>query len=191
MRLLICFLALYSFVSPAQSDDSDKVHFGLQVSTNQYRIDDPAGPTTGGSSMSLSGIALASVNHNARIMINLNKDAYTLAGTTTNIGQDVSSSGMGFSYQQMLNISPLWKPWIGAGLGYTSISYKNRFTYTTPAFQYKYLYADRTTKDIALLLNANSEFAIYPDWEIGLQAQLAKSITDKSSTLRVGLYVVY
>ena len=121
--------------------------------------------------------------------MNINKDAYTLAASTANVGQEVSSFGGGVSYQSMLRIARTWKPWIGAGLGYTATTYKNRFIFTPG--QNKILYADRKATDIAVLLNANSEWQFNRDWDIGLQAQLAKSISDKSSSFRVGIYVVY
>ncbi len=191
IRSSLCFLALCSVAAPALSGENDQLRYGVQSSLNSYRIDDPAGTTAAGSGLSLSGIALVEFGRDSRVMLNVNKDAYSLAASTTNIGQDVSSIGGGVSYQSLLRLTRTWKPWIGAGLGYTSTTYKNRYTFTSPSMQFKYLYADRSATDIALLLNANSEWHYNRDWDIGLQAQLAKSISDKSSTLRVGIYVVY
>ena len=191
MRSILCFLALCSVAAPALSGENDSLRYGVQTSLNSYRIDDPAGPTAAGSGLSLSGIALVEFGRDSRVMINIDKASYSLAGSTTNVGQDVSSIGGGVSYQSLWRATRTWKPWIGAGLGYTSTTYKNRYIFTSPSMQFKYLYADRSATDIALLLNADSEWHYSRDWDIGLQAQLAKSISDKSSTLRVGIYVVY
>jgi hypothetical protein len=57
--------------------------------------------------------------------------------------------------------------------------------------QYKTLYGDRKTTETSLLLNANSEWQYSRDFDIGLQAQFSKTFNDKSSTVRVGIYVVY
>ena len=184
----LCFLVLGFIASPAQSAE-DEFRFGAQTSLNSYRVDDPVGTTAVGNGLSISGIALVDVGRDSRVMLNINKDAYTLAASTTNVGQDVSSAGGGLSYQSMLRVSRTWKPWVGAGLGYTSTTYKNRYKLTPGGFSVPM--ANRDATDISLLLNANSEWQFSRDWDIGLQAQLAKSISDKSSTLRVGFYVVY
>jgi hypothetical protein len=57
--------------------------------------------------------------------------------------------------------------------------------------QYKTLYGDRKATETSLLLNANSEWQYSRDFDIGLQAQFSKTFSDKSSALRVGIYVVY
>jgi hypothetical protein len=191
MRSLLVLLFLCSASSAAFSAEDKQMQFGVQSSFNSYRIDDPAGSTAVGSGLSLSGIALVDVGRDNRMMFNLNRDSYSLAGTNTNIGQDVSSIGGGLSYQKLLRITRTWKPWVGAGFGYTSTTYKNRFSYTTPAMQYKYLYADRKATDIEFLLNTNSEWTFNRDWDIGMQAQFAKSLSDKSGSFRVGIYFVY
>jgi len=191
MRSILCFLVLCSVAAPALADETKPFQFGVQTSLNSYKIDDPAGQTAPGSGLSLSGIALVGYGRDSRLMINVNKEAYSLAGSTSNVGQDVSSFGGGVSYQSLWRATRTWKPWIGAGLGYTSTTYKNRYTFTSPSMQFKYLYADRSATDVSLLLNADSEWHYNRDWDIGLQAQLAKSISSKSGSLRVGIYVVY
>lgn len=191
MRFFVCFLFLCSIASPAFSSDSDRVHFGLQTSVNSYVVDDPAGPTNAGSGVSLSLIALASLEEDLRAMFNIDMNSFKLPGSTTNVGQKVSGFGAGASIQKQLDVTSSWHPWLGGGLGLTSTTYKNRFTYTSGTQAYQYLYADRTVRDIPLLLNANSEWALYRDWEFGVQAQLSKSFINKSSTFRVGIYVVY
>ena len=190
MRSLLVIFIL-SFATSVFAADEKPFRFGVQTSLNSYKIDDPAGPTAGGSGLSFSGIALLDVGRENRVMLNINRDAYSVAGSSVNVGQDVSSIGGGLSYQKMLRISRTWKPWIGAGLGYSSATYSNRYVFTTPAMQYKTLYGDRKTMETSLLLNANSEWEYSRDFDIGLQAQFSKAISDKSSTLRVGIYVVY
>jgi hypothetical protein len=182
--LLLCFAA-----SPAFSATDDPLRYGVQTSMNSYHIDDPVGQTATGSGLSLGGIALLDVGRDSRLMFNLNRDTYTLAGSSNTVGQNVSSLDGGLSYQKMLRVSRTWKPWVGAGLGYSSTTYRNRFTVTPGGFST--LYADRTATAFAMLLNANSEWQLNRDWDMGLQAQLSKSISDKSGILSFGIYVVY
>jgi hypothetical protein len=190
MRSILVILSL-CFATSALAADDKTFRFGVQTSLNSYKIDDPAGKTAGGSGLSFSGIALVDVGRESRVMLNLDRDSYSVAGSNVNVGQDVSSIGGGLSYQKMLRISRSWRPWIGAGLGYSSATYSNRYVFTSPAMQFKTLYGDRKTTETLLLLNANSEWQYSRDFDIGLQAQFSKAISDKSSTLRVGIYVVY
>lgn len=189
MRSFLVFLALCVASFSALAEEGEQLRFGVQTSLNNYKIDDPVGPTANGSGMSISGIALYDVGRESRVMLNVNKESYKLAGSQTNVGQDVSSMGGGLSYQKMLRITRTWKPWVGAGVGYAATTYKNRFVFTPGGA--KILYADRETTAMSFLLNANSEWQFNRDWDIGLQAQYARSISDKSSTVRVGIYVVY
>jgi hypothetical protein len=190
MRAIFVILSLCFATSTIAADDKP-FRFGVQTSLNNYKIDDPAGPTAGGSGLSLSGIALLDVGRESRMMFNINRESYSVTGSNVNVGQDVSRIGGGLSYQKMLRISRSWKPWIGAGLGYSSATYSNRYVFTTPAMQYKTLYGDRKATETSLLLNANSEWQYSRDFDIGLQAQFSKTFSDKSSALRVGIYVVY
>ena len=191
MSRILYILALSAVATSALADDNKQLRFGLQTSLNNYTIDDPVGKTAAATGVSLSGIALYDVGRESRLMFNINKDSYSVAESNVNVGQDVSSIGGGLSYQTMLRVSRSWKPWIGAGLGYTSTSYTHRKIYTSPAMLFSTTYADRNTSDAELLLNANSEWSLDRSWDIGLQLQFAKAFSNKSNSLRVGIYAVY
>lgn len=190
MRLILCFLLLCSVVSTAQASEKDQFRFGLQTSLNSYRIDDPDGATARGNGFSISGISLVEVGRASRLMIGVDKQAFNLGASTINVGQDVSSLGGGLSYQSMFPVSRTWKPWVGVGLGYTSTKYTNRFR-LTPSGQFSTPLADRSSADLSWLLNTNTEWVLNRSWDIGLQAQLSSSFSNKSSSIRVGLYAVY
>ena len=104
MRLILVILSL-CFATSVFAADEKPFRFGVQTSLNSYRIDDPAGPTAGGSGLSLSGIALLDVGRESRVMLNINRESYSVTGSNVNVGQDVSRIGGGLSYQKMLRIS--------------------------------------------------------------------------------------
>lgn len=189
-RSLLSVIVLLSFTSSAMAEDAEAVRFGLQSSLNNYKVDDPLGSTAQGSGLSFSGIALMTMGREDRLIINLNRDVYNLAASTTNIGQDVSSYGGSLSYQSLLRLSRTWKPWVGLGLGYSSVTYKNRYK-LTPTGLYSTPLGGRSTTDLALLFNANSEWQLNKDWDVGLQLQFSKSINTKANALRLGVYFVY
>jgi hypothetical protein len=76
MRAIFVILSLCFATSTIAADDKP-FRFGVQTSLNNYKIDDPAGPTAGGSGLSLSGIALLDVGRESRMMFNINKESYS------------------------------------------------------------------------------------------------------------------
>jgi hypothetical protein len=189
MRLFFCFFVLFILAAPVMADENEPFRFGVQTSLNRYASYDPVGPTAGGSGLSVSGIALYNLGREGRAMFNIDRDSYSMKASQTNVGQDVTSFGGGASYQTMLRLTRTWKPWVGMGLGYTSTSYKNRFVFTPGGA--KTFYADRDTTSMQLLLNANSEWVFNRDWDMGLQMQFAKGLSNNTSTFRVGIYAIY
>ena len=186
---ILCILFSCPVVSFCADEDMQPFRYGVQTSLNSYQIDDPDGHTAGGGGLSISAIALIDVGRARRLMFNLNKDAYTLDPSTTNIGQQVSSIGGGLSYQFLLRLTRNWKPWVGAGLGYTSATYKTRYRLTPGGASLPL--GERNDTDISFLLNANTEWQFNRDWDIGVQAQISRSINDDATTLRLGIYAVY
>ena len=184
----LCFLVFGFMTSPALSAD-ESFRFGVQTSLNRYTSYDPVGPTAGSSGLSISGIALYNLGRESRAMFNIDRDSYSMQGSKTNVGQDATSIGADASYQTMLRLTRTWKPWVGVGLGYNSTKYKNRFVYTAGGA--KTFYADRETTGMSVLLNTNSEWVFNRDWDLGLQLQFAKTISNNSSIFRVGIYAVY
>lgn len=185
--LVFIFLAITSLA--AQAEGEDQLRFGLQGSMNQYTVDDPLGPTAKGSGPGVSGILIMELGRESRAVFTVSRDAYTIKGTQTNVGQDVTSFGGGASYQSMFRVARTFKPWIGIGAGYALNTQKNRHLFT--AGGNRNFYPDIEEATYSLLLNANSEWQFNREWDIGVMAQYAHAISDKSSSIRVGLYFIY
>lgn len=188
MRLIIC-LILACFTAPAFAEESS-FRFGGQVSANSFRLSDPDGPTASGSGSSFGLIGLYDTGRNARFKLDVTHYSYTLAGSTSNVGQEVSSTGGAISFQKMWRLSRDFKPWFGAGLGYASSTYRNRYT-LTPSTLYSVPLKNRSSSDFAFLLNANAEWELNRDFNIGLQGQLTRAFGSSTSAFGVGIYIVY
>lgn len=186
---VLCFLVLGFIASPAQSAE-DAFRYGVQTSLNRYRVDDPAGKTANGSGVSYGLIAFYETNRSGRFMFNVNKDAYELAASTNEIGQNVTSMGGSVSYQRMWRLARDFKPWFGAGLGYTAAHYRNRHT-ITPSGLFSVPLANRDATETSFLLNGAVDWRLNQDFDIGLQAQFNQAISSNSNSFRVGIYVVY
>lgn len=188
--LLATLIALAPLDSRAQQDeDGEELRYGAQASLNHYTIEDPDGPTASASGASISAIVLMPTGRNRRVMFQLNRESFSLKGSTTHIAQDITSLSGGLSYQALFRVTRKWKPWVGIGAGYASIDYENRYTLTPGGFSRSL--PNRSSTDFSVLLNANTEWQFNKDWDLGVQVQLAKSIQDDASTLRIGVYAVY
>lgn len=186
--LLMMFLVFFAGTSLADSDRAFR--FGGQLSGNSYTVDDPSGKTAAGSGVSFSGVAFYEVNRSGRLALDVNKGSYTLAATSTNIGQDVSDFGGSLSYQSRWRLSRDLKPWVGGGIGYASTQYTNRHT-LTPSGLFSVPYADRAVTGMFYVLNTNVEWDIDPDFTFGLNAQFRHTLSGANQSFRLGAYVIY
>jgi hypothetical protein len=107
MRSILVILSL-CFATSALAADDKTFRFGVQTSLNSYKIDDPAGKTAGGSGLSFSGIALVDVGRESRVMLNLDRDSYSVAGSNVNVGQDVSKDAAHLSFLEAVDRRRSW-----------------------------------------------------------------------------------
>lgn len=186
-RLITVFLCFIPLLAHAEDKS---FRFGLIGSMNSYKSYDPVAKTDSANALGFGGIVTMALDRESRALLNINHDSYSLTGSQTNVGEDISSFGGSLSYQKMMRFTRTLKPWFGVGLGYASTSHSNRYTVSTLSSGHT-LYADYKSTDISAVLSANSEWEYSRDLDIGLQAQYAKTFSNQSSVIRVGIYFLY
>jgi hypothetical protein len=190
MKTLLTFLLLGITTVSAQAEDKS-FRFGGQLSLNSYKVDDPVGSTEMAFAPSIGAKLIMNTGRDSRWLMDVTLDKYKLKGTDTNVGEDVKTTSFGVSYQSLFRLARDIKPWVGVGLGYGASSYSNRFVYTSPSMTFKTLYADRSKNNTLFLVNSNIEWGFTNSLDMGIQVQYEKSISDKSGTARLGLYLLY
>ena len=167
------------------------MRFGISPSVSAFHLKDPDGPTANGSAFTpLSGLLIASAGRDARVLVHVQYDDFSVPASTTDIGENVTRLGGDVSYQILFRLSRAWKPWGGIGLGYAGEHYTTRYT-LTPGGHLASQYPDRSASSVALVVNTSTEWRLERDWSMGAQLQYEQALGNGASALRFGLYLVY
>lgn len=189
MKALFVLLMMFA-ASLAQAEDKS-FRFGAQVAGASYSLKDQDGPTAAGSGYSFGGVAAIELGRGGRLWLSAGRGAYTLKASVTEIGQDVSTTEAGLSYQSNFRVSRGFKPWLGVGIGYAASKYTNRNTSPSVGSPYGEFKADRSTRNVAALLNANSEWQISQELDFGIQVQVAITPGKGANVIGLGAYLLY
>jgi len=185
--ILLFLLSTYSVSTVAD----DAMRFGVSPSVSGFHLKDPDGPTASASAFTpLSGLLIATAGRDARVLVHVQYDKFSVAASTTDISENVTRLGGDVSYQTLFRLSRAWKPWGGIGLGYTNEQYTTRYT-LTPGGHLATQYPDRSVSSVALVLNTSTEWRLNRDWSMGAQLQYEQPLGSGASALRLGLYLVY
>jgi len=188
-RRLLPLVSLFFFSTTTHAADTWR--FGVLPNVAGYTVNDPNGPTDTRAGLSPALLMLVDMGRDARLMAQVVHDSFQLSASTTNIAQDVSSTGANVEYQWMLRFTRGWKPWVGLGAGYASESYSNRYTVTPGGFLGT-TYPDRTKDDFTVVLNTSTEWAVNRDWDMGVHLQIEQPVSsDGMRVIRFGIYAVY
>ncbi len=186
---VILLLSACGIGTRALADDA--MRFGISPSVSGFNLKDPDGPTASGSAFTpLSGLLIATAGRDARVLVHVQYDSFSVPASTTDIGEDVKRVGGDVSYQTLFRLSRAWKPWGGIGLGYTNEQYTTRYT-LTPGGHLASQYSDRTVNSVAVVLNTSTEWRLNRDWSMGAHLQYEQPLGGGASALRFALYFVY
>lgn len=183
LTLCLCATSAYS--------EEKSLRFGAQLSGNSYKLADPDGPTEKGKGAAFGLFAAYDTGRNARYLFNVTRDSYDVNASVNNIGQDVTTTEGTLSYQAQWRLSRSIKPWFGAGLGYASSDFHNRYRSASAGSPFGVYLANRKSNDGLVVLNINNEFGLEQDFDIGIQAQVGKLFSDNAYNVRLGVYVIY
>lgn len=192
MKKIFLMVAVLVVSNVANAASSDAFRFGLMPTISIYTVVDPNGPTAPGNGFSyLSGVMLADAGRDSRVMAHLIYDKFSLAATTKNIAQDVTRTSGSISYQSMLRLTRGWKPWLGAGIGQASETYKNRYRLTPGGFSSPLADQERSVNNVFILVNTSTEWQVNKQWDMGVNLQYEHPVGEGSQVFRVGIYAVF
>ena len=82
------------------------MRFGISPSVSAFHLKDPDGPTANGSAFTpLSGLLIASAGRDARVLVHVQYDDFSVPASTTDIGENVTRLGGDVSYQILFRLS--------------------------------------------------------------------------------------
>jgi hypothetical protein len=181
--------ALCLFGMPAYADND--WHIGWVGGISEPRIKDPDGPIQSRSEPLVEDLlVMYDLSRDTRILVQGTAQNYTLDASTTDIGQKVSRLGLIASYQLRLRLSDVFKPYFGAGLGYESESYKNRYTVTDTGFLQQQ-YSGRKENSASIAVNATTQWNFLFGTQAGFHLQYEYGLGRLSNLATVGVIISY
>lgn len=174
MRHWVFIVLLISFSLPPISATSFARDWkaGLMIGGAVSAVDDPAGSTELKVHPSyLNGIATIPYGRDRRIFTQIFYNEFDLDQSRNKVGAKTKSLGLNTSYQWKLRLSRQWKPWIGAGLGFSSDSFENRFLLDQDGFVMQ-RFLDREDEAINLILNASMTLKRMNFFDLGGHVQV-------------------
>ncbi|MHB8453998.1 MAG: hypothetical protein ACYDDO_04715 [Acidiferrobacterales bacterium] len=176
----ILALPLALTVASAFADDGLRV--GILAGAGYDRITDPAGPTHTSYAPDIGLIAITDWARDARLLYQGHYQRFTLNAGTHNIGQDVKRVGVSASYQHLLRLTHVWKPWLGLGVGYTHETQSARHTIDRGGFLAS-TYPDRSDSELSALFTASSEWRRTQDLNLGFTLQYDAPLSASSTSV--------
>ncbi len=170
MKYWILFLLIFLVIpSPAMAR---KWKVGMMLGTGITSVDDPAGSTELKLDISyLNGIATIPFKRDRRVLTHLFYQNFNLNNSNNKVSGSVKSLGLNTSYQWRFRFSRKWKPWFGAGLGFSQDKISNRKKLDGDGFIIQ-TFSDREDDAINLLLNASTKIKTWEKADFGVHAQI-------------------
>lgn len=145
---------------------------GLMLGTGITSVDDPAGSTEIQTDLSyLNGIATISLGRDRRVFTHLFYHDFDLNSSNNKVSSSVKSLGLNTSLQWQFRFSWTWKPWVGAGLGFSQDEFSNRVKLDGDGFVVQ-RFADKEDDAINLLINASSKITTWKMFDFGVHGQI-------------------
>ena len=145
---------------------------GLMVGIGLTSVDDPAGSTEIKADINyLNGIATIPFKRDRRIFTHIFYQDFDLNNSNNKISSSVKSLGINASYQWLLRFSRDWKPWIGAGLGFSQDDFTSRKKLDGDGFVIQ-RFADREDNAVNLIINASTKLTTWKMFDLGAHVQI-------------------
>ncbi|ALP54968.1 hypothetical protein Tel_17075 (plasmid) [Candidatus Tenderia electrophaga] len=185
MKLVGCF-AVLACVGVAQAGEFGYTAYGASLS-----VDDPDGTTSSTSYLApFNGFYADSLKRDIRYQVEAFADSVILDAGINQIGQKVQYQGVGLSLQHRFRLTPDIKPWLGVGVDYIDLRYRDRHSVDTGGYL-TYRFPDRSESGMNLVLNAANYWAFSRSWDIGLVAKLGQPVASDSTFLKIGISALY
>ena len=171
MKHSYLFVLLVVLMMPSASFARDW-KAGLMVGMGLTSVDDPAGSTEIKPDISyLNGIASIPHKRNRRILTHLFYQVLDLNNSSNKVSGRSKSLGLNASYQLQYRFSREWKPWFGAGLGFSQDKFTDRKKLNGDGFVIQRLQA-REDDAVNLLVNASTKITTWKMFDLGVHGQI-------------------
>ena len=138
----------------------------------------------------LSGILIINSGRSHRYWIQGQYHSLNFDGTETQIGQQISGFEIASLYQSQYRISRHFKPWLGIGLSFAALEFKNRFLTDSQGFLAQ-TFKDETQAGMAIDLNFTTETDWFDHYDSGFALRISIPTNDVLGKFEAGFYITF
>ena len=138
----------------------------------------------------LSGVLMINAGRSRRYWIQGQYHSLKFDGNETEIGQQISGFEIAGLYQSQFRVSRHFKPWLGVGLSFAALEFKNRFLTDNQGFLTQ-TFSDETKAGIAIDFNFTSEIDWFDQYESGVALRISVPMNDVLSKFEAGFYISF
>lgn len=177
--------------APIGDPQQAKPTYQVGVSAGMARsdVDDPSGNANSENYPSLSLVGIARFGQDQRVLGQLFFNSFTLEPGVQTVGQDVKQTGASAIYQRRIDWQT-WKPWFGAGIGYSRDRFENRLTVAPDGFVAQ-RFPNREENAFLLLLGATTQWRVTDRLDLALHLQYDLPLQGDVKTLLLSLLLLY
>lgn len=164
---------------------------GITFGSAYFSVDDPAGDSRGDWAVHPFNLVYSKrFNPRWRYWTELFYQQGSLDADASNMGLTIKQAGARLSLQRSIDLGPVWTPWFGAGVQFSRDRLVHRYTVDSQGFLLQHL-PDRNSSEMAVVLNASSEWRLEWDWDIGIKIEQALPVDDGVKTFTAALMFLY
>ncbi len=157
------------------------LRLGLTAGAARLSVADPDGPTAKATAPDFGVVAMLGWARDTRLQLAADRQAATLAASTTDVGERVERTGVSLSYQERWRLSYHLKPWLGIGLGYAHEVDTLRHTIDSGGFLAA-AYPDRAQGVYDAVVTADESWRWIRGWRIGMVLCYQAPLTAHAAT---------
>jgi len=184
-------VALLLVVSPLSNAET---RFGVGVTQGNYSVEDPDGSADSTTEASIFGVVTMPMSRNwpdYRYWFQVEHKSFELDASTSEVGQDVTSTSLSAIIQRSFSVSSDFRPWLGLGAGAGINDYDGRHTIDEDGFL-KDRFDDRSNTSMYLILNAGISFRKLDNGVfIGTSINYERPIDDGIESTNLNVFLLY
>jgi len=184
-------VALLLVVSPLSNAET---RFGVGVTQGNYSVEDPDGSADSTTEASIFGVVTMPMSRNwpdYRYWFQVAHKSFELDASTSEVGQEVTSTSLSAIIQRSFSISSDFRPWLGLGAGAGINDYEGRHTIDEDGFL-KDRFDDRSNTSMYLILNAGISFRKLDNGVfIGTSINYERPIDDGIESTNLNVFLLY
>lgn len=130
------------------------------------------------------------IARDSRYYAELHYGEFAIDADGSTVGQDVTQTAIAVSYQARFRLTRSFRPWAGAGVGYSNAEFRNRHTVDSDGYLAE-RFSDRAVSGFFVVLNASNYWEYNDVFDYGAHLSLELPVDSDIQRFSGGLSLLY